>query len=522
MNRFGICCVAALCATALFGVPAAGRADTSTVIVDSWVTNGHCNVCFETDYACFNGYPEWHPDGTFLDPTPGGTIVTRVSVRLFGDNCAANTEARVNLNGQLVQQQVDPTPDSCSCGCNGGSAYVSTYYTGGFPGYVYGGYNTVSITPIAGNFCLSYVEVVVEHTSLCGNGVVNGREECDDGNTNPSDGCTNSCTICGNGIVTAPEQCDDGNLIDGDGCDSNCTLTGCGNGIVTAGEQCDDGNLIDGDGCDSNCTPTGCGNGIVTGSEQCDDGNTASNDGCTAGCKLETGARHCQDAIAKAGAGFFAAKLLAIQSCRDAINKGKLYISPAECLTERKTSAAIAKAAGRAQRRLQRTCTDAQVATLAACADTVGGLLDASGGGCIGSATSLAINNVIAAEYGRVLFAIERGPQRCQATIAKAGRMYATAVTKALQKCRGMINDGDLAITPLDCPTEAKTAAAITVAGTRARGRVAANCSDSVVSSIAPCAPTLDGLISPSGNGGCLITTHQDATSMVLRVECGR
>ena len=60
----------------------------------------------------------------------------------------------------------------------------------------------------------------------CGNGVVDPGEECDDGNADPSDGCTNACTICGNGVVTAPEQCDDGNSIDGDGCESSCTATG--------------------------------------------------------------------------------------------------------------------------------------------------------------------------------------------------------------------------------------------------------------------------------------------------------
>jgi cysteine-rich repeat protein len=40
--------------------------------------------------------------------------------------------------------------------------------------------------------------------------------------------------------------------------ENNCTLTGaiCGNGIIEAGEACDDGNLVNGDGCD-NCTLTG-------------------------------------------------------------------------------------------------------------------------------------------------------------------------------------------------------------------------------------------------------------------------
>jgi cysteine-rich repeat protein len=32
----------------------------------------------------------------------------------------------------------------------------------------------------------------------CGNAQIDAGEECDDGNQNPDDGCTNSCTICGN------------------------------------------------------------------------------------------------------------------------------------------------------------------------------------------------------------------------------------------------------------------------------------------------------------------------------------
>src|SRR5207244_7977927 len=60
-------------------------------------------------------------------------------------------------------------------------------------------------------------------------------------------------SLCGNGLVEAAEECDDGNTTDGDGCDSNCTFTGCGNGIVTAGETCDDGNTLDGDCCSSAC-----------------------------------------------------------------------------------------------------------------------------------------------------------------------------------------------------------------------------------------------------------------------------
>jgi cysteine-rich repeat protein len=85
-----------------------------------------------------------------------------------------------------------------------------------------------------------------------------GDEECDDGDVDPTDGCTNSCTVCGNGAASAPEECDDGNLVSGDGCDANCRFTGCGNGLIVGSETCDDGNTADNDSCPSDCVVDFC------------------------------------------------------------------------------------------------------------------------------------------------------------------------------------------------------------------------------------------------------------------------
>ena len=102
--------------------------------------------------------------------------------------------------------------------------------------------------------------------------------------------------VCGNGIVEEGEQCDDGNTVNGDGCSSTCQTEVpppppvCGNGVVEAGEQCDDGNTLNGDGCSATCqleTPNLCGNGVVDAGEQCDEGaaNGAVGGDCTADCQ---------------------------------------------------------------------------------------------------------------------------------------------------------------------------------------------------------------------------------------------
>jgi cysteine-rich repeat protein len=123
-----------------------------------------------------------------------------------------------------------------------------------------------------------------------------GSEQCDDGNTHSSDGCSSTCqlepgyacgrdqwhpaaantdcykTVCGDGHVEGTEQCDDGNTKPFDGCSPTCTnepkcgypdkdttksyqcFSVCGDGIKMPDEACDDGNLQNGDGCSSTCT----------------------------------------------------------------------------------------------------------------------------------------------------------------------------------------------------------------------------------------------------------------------------
>ncbi len=124
---------------------------------------------------------------------------------------------------------------------------------------------------------------------VCGNGVVEVGELCDDGNLVAGDGCTPRCgpETCGDGVVQGGEQCDDGNTNDTDDCLSSCVRASCGDGFLRAGvEACDDGNPRNTDECVA-CRPARCGDGFVrAGVEACDDGNPNDDDGCDNACKL--------------------------------------------------------------------------------------------------------------------------------------------------------------------------------------------------------------------------------------------
>ena len=74
---------------------------------------------------------------------------------------------------------------------------------------------------------------------VCGNGVFDGAEQCDDGNSVPGDGCTSACR------VEAGYVCR--------GARSVCAIT-CGDGVRASSEACDDGNRDEGDGCSRTCT----------------------------------------------------------------------------------------------------------------------------------------------------------------------------------------------------------------------------------------------------------------------------
>ena len=126
--------------------------------------------------------------------------------------------------------------------------------------------------------------------ALCGDGVVEGDESCDDGGESAECDADCSPAECGDATVnqSAGEACDDGNDDDTDDCVAGCQLASCGDGLVQEGvEDCDDGNDDDTDDCVEGCAAASCGDGFTQeGVEECDDGDDVDDDECANDCTL--------------------------------------------------------------------------------------------------------------------------------------------------------------------------------------------------------------------------------------------
>ena len=137
------------------------------------------------------------------------------------------------------------------CGALGSSACQVTWDV--LDGYVL---ECDANTPCpTGGVCTDDGFCQIDDDPICGNGVIETGEICDEGEAN-EDGyhhaktclsdCSNYGGYCGDGIENGGEQCDDGgdnSDINPDACRVNCTSPRCGDAVVdtSLGEICDDG-----------------------------------------------------------------------------------------------------------------------------------------------------------------------------------------------------------------------------------------------------------------------------------------
>ncbi len=155
---------------------------------------------------------------------------------------------------------------------------------------------------------------------VCGDGIVSGTEECDNGPNNAKgSGCETDCHFschtnadCDDGdpcngvetcqAVAGGQACQAGTpAADNSACGTGgycksgvCTQPVCGNGTVEPGEDCEPPNTAT---CSDKCKNVICGDGVIAGNEQCDDGNTKNLDGCDSTCHYETVMRFTQFAF---------------------------------------------------------------------------------------------------------------------------------------------------------------------------------------------------------------------------------
>jgi cysteine-rich repeat protein len=138
-----------------------------------------------------------------------------------------------------------------------------------------------------------YVTVAVMMMSACVTDptVACGAVQCPAGDVCTPGGCATraDAEICAG--KAEDDRCTNAIGLAGACVGGACRAVICGDGIIEPGEVCDDGNTVSGDGCSSTCDSTEvCGNGVVDQirGEECDDGLVGlSSDGCSSNCKLE-------------------------------------------------------------------------------------------------------------------------------------------------------------------------------------------------------------------------------------------
>ncbi|MDO8634038.1 MAG: hypothetical protein Q7K34_01965 [archaeon] len=152
---------------------------------------------------------------------------------------------------------------------------------------------------------------ILDDTRKCGNGILDSDEQCEIFNPCPNrQACTLNCqcgAVCGNGIPEIGEDCDDG-IVDPDDTHLNgsadddgicvidverrpesCKTNSCGDGYLDQRvEECDDWNNSDGDGCSASCEieegPV-CGDGNIEPPEQCEQNSDCSSGNVCQNCK---------------------------------------------------------------------------------------------------------------------------------------------------------------------------------------------------------------------------------------------
>ncbi|HEU0035747.1 MAG TPA: Ig-like domain-containing protein [Kofleriaceae bacterium] len=227
--------------------------DTLTITAVANPTNGAVSLAGTT--VTFTPSPDFAGTASFDYTVSDGTAtdVGRVTITVNPINdapVAANDTATVQADTSIDLATATLLANDADVD---GDTLTITAVQNATNGAVSLGGGTVTFTPTAGFTGQATFEYVVSDGTATDVGLVTIT--------------VTSGPVCGDGAIASPEQCDDGNANPGDGCSATCTVEP---GFTCAGEP-------------SSCTTT-CGDGIAAGPEACDDGNAVDTDGCTSRC----------------------------------------------------------------------------------------------------------------------------------------------------------------------------------------------------------------------------------------------
>lgn len=106
----------------------------------------------------------------------------------------------------------------------------------------------------------------------------------------------------------------------------------------------------------------------------------------------------------------------------------------------------------------------------------------------------------------------------CRQAIIRAGNNYVFTRLQVLEACRDRINAGILSIGFKACPTDPGVANTLNRLATRTRSSIVKACTGESLPPGVSCADTLDDLIGPDGNAGCLVTIDDAVDEAVMDV----
>ena len=237
----------------------------------------------------------------FSNTPPGATIVLGVGANSVSGGVATpgdrqdNFQVTVPPGAQLTAAMLAL---NTSGGFIGGAVFnladvrnTSGPFTLGFP-YGPGTYTVLVYTDFSIGNAWSIAFTVAGAAPVCGNGLIEAGEACDDGNATQCDGCSATCAVALNGCFISGACIADGTAEPGNACRAcRRTVSRTTYSPVTAGTGCDDGLFCTAvDSCNSLGTCTGtsrtCSDSLSCTADACDETANICVNPVTSGCLI--------------------------------------------------------------------------------------------------------------------------------------------------------------------------------------------------------------------------------------------